>query len=380
MTINSIVRKTNPFVGNGSASTFPFTFKVFTESEIVVVKVATATSTETTLTLGIANDYTVTLNPDQNGNPGGSITLVSGGVAQNLASGFNLVITSNVESLQGTDLTNQGGFYPEVINDALDKAVILHQQQQEVLDRSIRFSLTNTIGSLEISEDANARANKILGFDSQGEFQVAQELGVNKGDWAAATAYNIRDIVRDASNYNVYICKIAHTSSGVAPLKTNAGVSNWDLLIDGEQAGIAVNTATAQAAIATQQATDATTQATAAAASAALAGTSQAGAVSAAGASQASNQSASAYSNLAQQSQAAALASEQAAAASAAAAQSAGSGGAVKISATDTTTGFMTQKFVAGIDVVFIHQNVGGNETLAVTAPYGVAYAIALGG
>ena len=177
MTINSTIRKTNLFVGNGSASTFPFTFKVFTAAEIVVVKVTTATSTETTLTL--TTDYTVTLNPDQNGNPGGSITLVSGGVAQNLATGFNLLITSNVQATQGTDLTNQGGFFPEVINDALDKSVILHQQQQEILDRSIRFSLTNTIGSLEISQDANARANKILGFDSQGEFQVAQELGLS---------------------------------------------------------------------------------------------------------------------------------------------------------------------------------------------------------
>tara|TARA_B100001769_G_scaffold269006_1_gene258245 strand:- start:502 stop:1638 length:1137 start_codon:yes stop_codon:yes gene_type:complete len=378
MTINSTIRKTNLFVGNGSASTFPFTFKVFTASEIVVVKVTTATSTETTLTL--QTDYTVLLNPDQNSNPGGSITLVSSGVAQNLATGFNLIITSDVQPTQGTDLTNQGGFFPEVINDALDKAVILHQQQQEILDRSIRFALTNTIGSLEITEDSNARANKILGFDSAGEFQVAQELGVNKGDWAAATSYNIRDIVRDASNYNVYICKTAHTSSGSTPVKTNADIANWDLLIDGEAAGVAANTATAQAAIATQQATDATTQATAAANSAALAGTSQAGAVSAAGASQASNQSASAYSTLAQQSQAAALASEQAAAASAAAAQSAGSGGAVKISATDTTTGFMTQKFVEGIDIVFTLKNQGGNEQLEVSSPYGVAYAIALGG
>lgn len=378
MTINSTIRKTNLFVGNGSTSTFPFTFKVFTASEIVVVKVTTATSTETTLT--IQTDYTVTLNPDQNSNPGGSITLVSGGVAQNLATGFNLIITSDVQPTQGTDLTNQGGFFPEVINDALDKAVILHQQQQEILDRSIRFALTNTIGSLEISEDANARANKILGFDSAGEFQVAQELGVNKGDWAAATAYNIRDIVRDASNYNVYICKTAHTSSGSTPVKTNADIANWDLLIDGEAAGVAANTATAQAAIATQQATDATTQATAAANSATLSGTSQQDSLAAANASQASNQSASAYSNLAQQSQAAALASEQAAAASAAAAQSAGSGGAVKISSTDTTTGFMTQKFVEGIDIVFTLKNQGGNEQLEVSSPYGVAYAVALGG
>tara|TARA_A100001388_G_scaffold15886_1_gene10565 strand:- start:9260 stop:10396 length:1137 start_codon:yes stop_codon:yes gene_type:complete len=378
MTINSTVRKTNLFVGNGNASTFPFAFKVFTASEIVVVRVTTATSTETTLTL--QTDYTVLLNPDQNSNPGGSITLVSGGVAQNLATGFNLIITSDVQPTQGTDLTNQGGFFPEVINDALDKAVILHQQQQEVLDRSIRFALTNTIGSLEITEDATARANKILGFDSQGEFQVAQELGVNKGDWAAATSYNIRDIVRDASNYNVYICKTAHTSSGSTPLKTNVDIANWDLLIDGEQAGIAANTATAQATIATTQATNAANEATAAASSASQASTHR---------NQASNSEtmSATHANTAQTNAqnaatdaAAANQSKLDAQAAAAAAQSAGAGGAVKISATDTTTGFMTQKFVEGIDIVFTLKNQGGNEQLEVSAPYGVAYAIALGG
>ena len=378
MTINSTVRKTNLFVGNGSASTFPFTFKVFTASEIVVVKVTTATSTETTLT--IQTDYTVTLNPDQNGNPGGSITLVSGGVAQNLGTGFNLVITSNVQSLQGTDLTNQGGFFPEVINDALDKSVILHQQQQELLDRSIRFSLTNTTGSLEISEDANARANKILGFDSQGEFQVAQELGVNKGDWAAGVSYNIRDIVRDASNYNVYICKIAHTSSGVAPLKTNAGVSNWDLLIDGELASVSAAAAAASASSAATEASNAQASASAASASETNASSHR----SAASASEigAGTHASSAQTNAqnAATSETNAAASASAAAASAAAAQSAGSGGAVKISPTDTTSGFMTQKFVAGIDTTLTLKNQGGNETLEISNPYGVAYAIALGG
>ena len=156
MTINSTTRKTSNLAGNGNTHTYPFAFKVFTDADVVVKKLEASTSIETTLTLGANNDYIVTLNSDQNGNPGGSITLKSGGNNFNLPSGFQLVITSAVEPLQGTDLTNQGGFYPEVINDALDKSVILHQQQQDELDRSIRFSLTNTIGSLEITENANS--------------------------------------------------------------------------------------------------------------------------------------------------------------------------------------------------------------------------------
>ena len=75
MTINSTTRKTNSLVGNGNSHTYPFAFKVFTDADIVVKKLEASASTETTLTLGLNNDYIVTLNADQNSNPGGSITL-----------------------------------------------------------------------------------------------------------------------------------------------------------------------------------------------------------------------------------------------------------------------------------------------------------------
>ena len=168
MTINSTTRQTNNLAGNGNAATFPFSFKVFTDADVVVKKLETSTNIETTLTLGLNNDYIVTLSEDQNGNPGGSITLKQGGNNFNLPTGFQLVITSAVEPLQGTDLTNQGGFYPEVINDALDKSVILHQQQQTELDRSIKLAQTNTIGNLEITENVNDRKGKFFTFDDQG--------------------------------------------------------------------------------------------------------------------------------------------------------------------------------------------------------------------
>ena len=172
MTINSTIRKTNILVGNGNTHTYPFAFKVFTDENVVVKKIEVSTSIETTLTLGVNNDYTVDRNDDQNSNPGGSITLKSGGANQNLATGFNIVITSDVPALQGTDLTNQGGFFPEVINDALDKAVVLHQQQEDEINRSIKFSLTNTINTTEITANPATRANKNLSFDNAGELSL----------------------------------------------------------------------------------------------------------------------------------------------------------------------------------------------------------------
>lgn len=282
MTINSTTRKTSNLVGNGNSHTYPFAFKVFADSEIVVKKLEVSTSIETTLTLGASNDYIVTLNSDQNGNPGGSITLKSGGNNQNLPSGFQIVITSAVQSLQGTDLTNQGGFYPEVINDALDKSAILHQQQQDELDRSIKFSLTNTIGSLEITESATARANKVMAFDNAGEFSLLNEIGTYRGNWSASTSYVVRDLVKDTSTNNIFLCNTAHTSSGSQPLTTNTNSANWDLIVDAATATTSATNAASSATAAASSATAAASSQTAAASSQTAAASSQSAAASSA--------------------------------------------------------------------------------------------------
>ena len=158
MTISSSTRKAGPFTGNGTATTFPFTFKVFQASDLLVVRLDTSTNVETALVLN--SDYTVTLNQNQNTNPGGSIVL--GSV---LASGFTLTATSDIQNLQPTDLTNQGGFYPTVINDALDRATIQIQQLQEKSDRSLKLPVSSTASP----QLPGASANNLLAWNSAGD-------------------------------------------------------------------------------------------------------------------------------------------------------------------------------------------------------------------
>jgi len=161
MTISSTTRIAGPYIGAGTTATFPFTFKVFSASDIEVVQVVVSTGAQTTLTL--TTDYTVALNGNQNTNPGGSITLVAG----NLATGTNLVITSNVLNLQPTDLTNQGGFYPEVINDSLDRATIQIQQLNDTAQNAVHAPVTD--GALAMTlPSAGIRANKFLAFGATG--------------------------------------------------------------------------------------------------------------------------------------------------------------------------------------------------------------------
>jgi hypothetical protein len=161
MTISSTTRIAGPYIGAGTTATFPFTFKVFSASDIEVVQVVVSTGAQTTLTL--TTDYTVALNGNQNTNPGGSITLVAG----NLPTGTNLVITSNVLNLQPTDLTNQGGFYPEVINDSLDRATIQIQQLNDTAQNAVHAPVTD--GALAMTlPSAGIRANKFLAFGATG--------------------------------------------------------------------------------------------------------------------------------------------------------------------------------------------------------------------
>jgi len=179
MTINSTIRKAGPFIGNGATTTFPFGFKVFAAGDVLAVKLTVSTNVQTTLVLN--TDYTVTLNQDQDSNPGGSITLTAGA----LPSGYTLTMTSDVQNLQPTDLTNQGGFYPDVINDALDRATIQIQQIQTGVDSSIRLPLSSTANT--VLPDPNA--NQLIGWNSTGDGLANIDPGTLASIVAYSTAY-----------------------------------------------------------------------------------------------------------------------------------------------------------------------------------------------
>lgn len=161
MTISSANRKAGPYVGNSVATVFAFSFKVFAAADLLVVKRDTATNIETTLTL--TTDYTVSLNANQNTSPGGTITLVSA-----LPTGYTMIISSQVEYLQETDLTNQGGFYPEVVTNSLDRLTILTQQLAETSSRQLAFPITDPVGTIGNLPPASDRANQYLAFDAAG--------------------------------------------------------------------------------------------------------------------------------------------------------------------------------------------------------------------
>ena len=168
MTISSTVRIAGPYIGTGNVFVYPFAFKVFSATDLVVYHVNTTSGVTTTLTQ--TTHYSVTLNGNQNSTPGGSVTLTA--AYGPLATDCELTITSNIANLQPTDLTNQGGFYPEVITDSLDRATIQLQQLSDIGESALRAPLTDGAQIDMTLPSASARANNYLAFDANGEPQL----------------------------------------------------------------------------------------------------------------------------------------------------------------------------------------------------------------
>jgi hypothetical protein len=262
MTVSSATQKVQ-YNGNGSTTVFAYTFKVFDQNDLTVI-VRSAAGTETVKT--ITTHYTVS---GVGSAGGGNVTMLTAPIA-----GETLTILREQDLTQELDLVENDPFPAQSLEDALDKLIFMVQQHSEEIDRSIKASRTNTISSTEFTVSAADRASKVFAFDSAGELSVAQELGTFRGNWATATAFAQRDIVKDTSNNNVYICVTAHTSTGSQPISSNADVAKWALIVDAASATTSASAAASSASAASTSATNASNSATAASGSASAAASS----------------------------------------------------------------------------------------------------------
>ena len=177
MTISSEIRTAGPFTGDSIATAFPFSFKVFKVTELIVVR-TDLSNNDVTLTYG--TDYSVTLNADQNASPGGTITYKVASVTAALPTGYKLNATSDIDNLQPMALTNNGGFFPKVLNDSADRLTIMVQQLVRAVNSSLKFPLSDGTGLNANLPNKASRLGKYLGFDgTTGEPTVLDGTAVN---------------------------------------------------------------------------------------------------------------------------------------------------------------------------------------------------------
>jgi predicted small lipoprotein YifL len=231
ITVNAVHRRVQ-YTSSGSLGPYSFAFKVLASADIRVY-VGSTLKTVTT-------HYTTSLNTDGTG----SVTFTSGNAP---ASATIVTIESNQAIERTSDYTTGGDFKAASLNDDLDSLAINDQQLETVLSRNVQLSTTvnrttsgsGTSGPLYFPYDDTVanNASKVVSFDAAGTALIAtQELGEFQGNWAASTAYIVRDLVKDTSNGNIYMVNTAHTSSGSQPISSNTDVAKWSLIVDAASA------------------------------------------------------------------------------------------------------------------------------------------------
>ena len=209
------------YTGSAGVGPYAFSFPVLVNTDIAVYK--------NDVLLTLTTDYTVTIS----GATGtGSITLV---VAATGADRITIVGARPIQ--RSTDFVTGGDFFANTLNTELDSEVIFVQQVAETAERSIKAPVTDPT-SIDMTLPLNTvRAGRTLAFDATGNPVAGDPIGVWRGDWASGTSFQNRDLVKDTTNSNVYICVVAHTSSGSLPISTNADVAKWALVVDAAAAG-----------------------------------------------------------------------------------------------------------------------------------------------
>lgn len=125
--------------GNDVATVFNFTFKINFSTDLVVVR-TDASNVEYVLTEGV--DYSVT---GVGSDTGGSITYPLSGSP--LPTGEKLTMYRVPAIKQLTDLINQGGYYPQTVENALDLLTMIAQMLNEALGRAIKLDVSDESGA-----------------------------------------------------------------------------------------------------------------------------------------------------------------------------------------------------------------------------------------
>lgn len=222
MAVSSEVRSAGPFLGDGTTRAFTFSFKIFDASQVKVLTSTDGGDSETTVDDAL---YSVTLNDDQDVTPGGSVTMTTAP-----AVGVRLSILSAVPYVQTMVLTNRGGFYPDLINDAVDRAVILSQQNREMLERTVRVPANSEKTPEELGSELFAARDAAQASASQAAASESKAAGHAAAAQAAQSAAedalaSVEEGVEDQ------LSAIAAAGATQVQAVTTAGTSQVDLVV-----------------------------------------------------------------------------------------------------------------------------------------------------
>lgn len=155
------------YLGNGATLTFSFPFIGVAAADLIV----TVTNDLGVSTVLGSTQYTLVINPAATGTLwgiGGSVTYPIGTSPTPLAVGYSIAITRAVPYTQTISVANQGSFYPQAVEQALDKLELQIQQLVTDYAYTLKTPVTDYVPPNTLPS-ASLRANGYLAFDSTGQ-------------------------------------------------------------------------------------------------------------------------------------------------------------------------------------------------------------------
>ncbi|HHC1143663.1 TPA: phage tail fiber protein [Klebsiella pneumoniae] len=176
MTVSTQVSR-NEYTGNGATTQYDFTFRILDKSHLLV---QTLDNSDSIVTLTLGTDYTVT---GVNRYNGGKVVLTSA-----LPAGYKISIERSTPVTQEASIRNQGGFFPEIHEDAFDKLTMLVQQaygwwsglslRKPSWLANYYDALNNRIRNLRDPSQAQDAATK--GYTDSADSNLQQQINVNQ--------------------------------------------------------------------------------------------------------------------------------------------------------------------------------------------------------
>ena len=155
MTVETSDRKEN-FAGGQSALTFTFRADPNNPSDIKVTETVTATEVATQLTYGV--DYTVSVNSD---GVGGTVT-----VNPSYSTAYTQTVYRETTAIQESDYDDYNQFPADTLEGDIDKLMMIAQEIQEELERTLRYPISASGASVELP---SPQASSFLRWNSSAD-------------------------------------------------------------------------------------------------------------------------------------------------------------------------------------------------------------------
>ena len=213
MSVETTTRKQS-FVLNGVTSTFDFTFRALSATDIKAIATTGGTDTQLVYT----TDYTVSLEAD---GVGGTLTLVS---AATTGTG-TLTVYRETTNTQESDYEDFNQFPADTLENDLDRATCVNQEQTEDLQRTVKMAITSTLTGSSVTLPA-PEASKLIGWNAAANgFENNTNPSVAAAASAAAALLSANAASTSASTALGY-ANAASTSSTNALSYANASSSS----------------------------------------------------------------------------------------------------------------------------------------------------------